>query len=223
MDDFLLHFFPVVYTQKHRARENYCKFDDQRLQLFTSLLYLAALAASFVASMLCTRFGRKSTMQAASVFFLVDTGLCVGATNLVMLIVGRLSLGVGIGFGNQAAPLFLSEITPVHIRGALNILFQLDVTIGILIANVVSYFTSNIHPDSWRYSLGGAAVPATVLFLESLIITETPTRLVECGRREAGRATLEKICSTTDVDDEFEDIKSPCEAAAALCEEEKPL
>lgn len=224
MDDFLLLFFPAVYARKHHARENnYCKFDDQRLQLFTSSLYLAALAASFVASMLCTRFGRKRTMQVASVFFLVGAGLCAGATNIIMLIVGRLCLGVGVGFGNQAAPLFLSEIAPAHIRGALNILFQLDVTIGILIANVVNYFTSNIHPAGWRYSLGGAAAPAAVLFLGSLIITETPTSLVERGRREAGRSTLEKIRGTAEVDDEFDEIKSACEAAAALCEEEKPF
>jgi hypothetical protein len=44
------------------------------------------------------------------------------------------------------APLFLSEIAPAHIRGALNILFQLNVTIGILVANIVNYYTSNIHP-----------------------------------------------------------------------------
>ncbi|KAM0888401.1 hypothetical protein ACQ4PT_028358 [Festuca glaucescens] len=219
MDD-----FPAVYARKHRAKENnYCKFDDQRLQLFTSSLYLAALATSFGASMVCTRFGRKRTMQATSVFFLIGAGLCAGAVNIVMLIIGRISLGVGVGFGNQAAPLFLSEITPAHIRGALNILFQLNVTIGILVANVVNYYTSNIHSAGWRYSLGGAGVPAAVLFLGSLIITETPTRLVERGHCEAGRAMLERIRSTKEVDDEFDEIKSACEAAAALCAEEKPF
>jgi MFS transporter, SP family, sugar:H+ symporter len=147
MDDFLELFFPSVYARKHRARENnYCKFDDQRLQLFTSSLYLAALVASFVASRACSRFGRKRTMQAASVFFLAGTALCAAATNIAMLIVGRVCLGVGVGFGNQAAPLFLSEIAPAHVRGALNILFQLNVTVGILIASVVNYFASRAHP-----------------------------------------------------------------------------
>uniref|UniRef100_A0A0E0E8Z5 Major facilitator superfamily (MFS) profile domain-containing protein n=1 Tax=Oryza meridionalis TaxID=40149 RepID=A0A0E0E8Z5_9ORYZ len=222
MDGFLIKFFPSVYARKHRARENnYCKFDDQRLQLFTSSLYLAALAASFAASRLCTRLGRRPTMQLASVFFLGGTALCAGAANLAMLIVGRICLGVGVGFGNQAAPLFLSEIAPAHIRGALNILFQLDVTIGILIANVVNYFTSSAHPSSgWRYSLGGAGAPAAVLFLGSLVITETPTSLVERGRRDAGRATLERIRGTRDVGGELDEIARACEAAAALSAEE---
>ncbi|KAK1642948.1 hypothetical protein QYE76_060753 [Lolium multiflorum] len=224
MDDFLVRFFPAVYARKHRAKEdNYCKFDDQRLQLFTSSLYLAALVTSFGASLVCTRFGRKRTMQAASIFFLIGAGLCAGAINIVMLIIGRISLGIGVGFGNQAAPLFLSEIAPAHIRGALNILFQLNVTIGILVANVVNYYTSNIHPAGWRYSLGGAGVPAAVLFLGSLIITETPTSLVERGHREAGRTMLERIRGTKEVDDEFDEIKSACETAAALCAEEKPF
>lgn len=42
----------------------------------------------------------------------------------------------------QAVPLFLSEIAPTRIRGALNILFQLNITIGILIANLINYGTS---------------------------------------------------------------------------------
>ncbi|CAN6180600.1 unnamed protein product [Urochloa humidicola] len=223
MDDFLLLFFPSVYARKHRARENnYCKFDDQRLQLFTSSLYLAALVSSFVASRACTRLGRKRTMQAASVFFLGGSALCACAVNLPMLIVGRVCLGVGVGFGNQAAPLFLSEIAPAHIRGALNILFQLNVTIGILVANVVNYFASAVHPLGWRYALGGAAAPAAVLFLGSLVITETPTSLVERGRVEAGRKTLETIRGTADVDGEFEEIRAACEHAAAMNAEEAP-
>lgn len=223
MDDFLVRFFPSVYARKHRARENnYCKFDDQRLQLFTSSLYLAALAASFVALRACTRLGRKRTMQAASAFFLAGSALCACAVVLAMLIVGCVCLGVGVGFGNQAAPLFLSEIAPAHIRGALNILFQLNVTAGILVANVVNYFTSSVHPLGWHYALGGAAAPAAVLFLGSLVITETPTSLVERGRAEAGRRTLEKIRGTTDMDAEFDEIHAGCDVAAALNTEEEP-
>ncbi|CAL5089289.1 unnamed protein product [Urochloa decumbens] len=223
MDDFLLLFFPSVYARKHRARENnYCKFDDQRLQLFTSSLYLAALVASFVASRDCTVLGRKRTMQAASVFFLAGTALCACASGLAMLIVGRVCLGAGVGFGNQAAPLFLSEIAPARIRGALNILFQLNVTIGILVANVVNYFASEIHPLGWRYALGGAAAPAAVLFLGSLVITETPTSLVERGREVDGRKTLERIRGTADVDDEYEEIRAACALAREMVAEEAP-
>ena len=36
-------------------------------------------------------------------------------------------------------PLYLSEIAPVHIRGQLNIMFQLSITIGILVAQIINY------------------------------------------------------------------------------------
>lgn len=43
------------------------------------------------------------------------------------------------GLATQAVPLYLSEIAPVHIRGQLNIMFQLSITIGILVAQVINY------------------------------------------------------------------------------------
>lgn len=102
MDDFLIRFFHEVYEKKHRAKEdNYCKYDNQYLQLFTSSLYLAAIVASLLASVFCKRFGRKPTIQAASIFFLMGAILDAAAVNIYMLIAGRLLLGAGVGFGNQ--------------------------------------------------------------------------------------------------------------------------
>ncbi|XP_010524814.1 PREDICTED: sugar transport protein 6-like [Tarenaya hassleriana] len=214
MNDFLKEFFPAVYEKKLHAHENnYCKYDNQFLQLFTSSLYLAALVASFAASAVCSKLGRRPTMQFASIFFLVGVGLTAAAKSLVMLIFGRVFLGFGVGFGNQAVPLFLSEIAPAKLRGGLNICFQLMVTIGILIANVVNYFTSKVHPNGWRYALGGAAVPAVILGLGSLVICETPTSLIERNKLEAGKATLKKIRGVENVEEEFESIVQACEFA----------
>lgn len=113
----------------------------------------------------------------------------------------------------QSVPLFLSEIAPVTSRGAVNILFQLFVTIGIFIANLVNYATSNMHPYGWRLSLGLAGVPAIFLFIGSLVITETPTSLVEHGKEEAGIKALKKIRGVQEVDAEFKQIKTACDIA----------
>jgi MFS family permease len=113
----------------------------------------------------------------------------------------------------QAVPLFLSEIAPTRIRGALNILFQLMITIGILIANLVNYRTTTIHPWGWRLSLGGAGIPAILLGLGSLFIAETPTSLIQRGHFDEGKATLVKIRGTVNVDAEFAEICRTCEAA----------
>ncbi|KAK3206471.1 hypothetical protein Dsin_020517 [Dipteronia sinensis] len=214
MDDFLIKFFPTVYLKKHRVKEdNYCKYDNPYLQLFTSSLYLAAIVASWIASFTCRKMGRKPTIVMASLFFLVGAILNVSAVNLIMLIAGRLCLGAGVGFGNQAVPLFISEISPAKYRGALNIVFQLLITVGILIANMINYGTSRLHPYGWRVSLGGAAVPALILFVGSLMIVETPVSLIERGKVEEGLKTLKKIRGVENVDREYEEIFQATELA----------
>ncbi|KAL9410566.1 hypothetical protein AB3S75_044354 [Citrus x aurantiifolia] len=214
MDDFLERFFPRVYEKKKHAHEdNYCKYDNQFLQLFTSCLYLAALIASFVASRVCSKQGRRPTMQIASFFFLVGVVLTSAAFHISMLILGRLALGIGVGFANQAVPLFLSELAPAKIRGALNISFQLFITIGIFIANMVNYAMSNVHPYGWRLSLAIAGVPALFLCVGSMSICETPTSLIERGRLEEGRVVLQRIRGVANVDNEFDSIVHACEMA----------
>ncbi|KAG5613747.1 hypothetical protein H5410_013571 [Solanum commersonii] len=214
MDDFLKKFFPQVYERKSHAKENnYCKYDDQLLQLFTSSLYLSALVASFFASKAATKFGRRPTICMASILFLAGAVLSAAAKNKLMLIFGRILFGIGVGFGNETVPLFLTEVAPIQHRGAVNILFQLFVTIGIFIANLVNYGTSMIHPHGWRLSLGFAAVPAIVLLLGSFVITDTPSSLIERGKDEQGKAALKKIRGVNDVEVEYQEIVAACEQA----------
>eukprot|EP01018_Ginkgo_biloba_P032615 Gb_31539 [translate_table: standard] len=207
MNDFLEKFFPVVYRNKQTARESaYCKYDNQGLQLFTSSLYLAGLVATFFASYTTRRFGRRPTMLIAGVFFLAGVAFNAAAKDLAMLIVGRILLGCGVGFANQAVPLFLSEIAPTRIRGGLNILFQLNVTIGILFANLVNYGTEKITPWGWRLSLGLAGIPAILLTVGSLFLVETPNSLIERGYKEEGMMVLRKVRGTNNVDAEFNEM-----------------
>ncbi|XP_022955929.1 sugar transport protein 13-like [Cucurbita moschata] len=220
MPSFLREFFPVVYEriQSHEAEDsNYCKYDNESLQLFTSSLYLAALTATFFASYTTTVLGRKHTMLIAGIFFIVGTVLNATAVSLLMLILGRISLGCGVGFANQAVPLFLSEIAPTRIRGALNILFQFDVTVGILFANLVNYGTSKIEGGwGWRVSLGLAGVPALLLTLGAILVDDTPNSLIERGHLEKGKSVLKKIRGTTNVEPEYMEIVEASRIAQAV-------
>ncbi|WOL16918.1 hypothetical protein Cni_G25706 [Canna indica] len=86
MDDFLEKFFPAVYRRKHETKDsNYCKYDNQGLQLFTSSLYLAGLTATFVASYTSRHLGRRITMLIAGCFFIVGVILNGAAQDLAML------------------------------------------------------------------------------------------------------------------------------------------
>lgn len=100
----------------------FCKYNDHMIQLFTSCLFLAGAAAAMVGSCTCKHYGRKATMVAGGFCFLVGTTLVALAMHMAMLVLGRVVLGVGVGFATQAAPLYLSEMAPYKLRGALNIM-----------------------------------------------------------------------------------------------------
>ena len=104
MEPFLKKFFPSVLEKQSAAAKHeseYCKFDSELLTLFTSSLYLAALIASFFASVVTRIFGRKVSMFVGGVAFLIGSILNGIAMNVALLIIGRLLLGVGVGFANQ--------------------------------------------------------------------------------------------------------------------------
>lgn len=193
----------------------WCTYNDQALQLFTSSLFLAGLFSSFFAGWLTRTHGRKATMVAAALCFLVGAGLNAGAVNLGMLIAGRICLGLGIGCANQVVPLYLSEMAPYNYRGALNQLFQLAVTLGILGAQLINYGLQDVS-WGWRLSLGLAGVPAAVLLVGGIMLPESPNSLIERGREEEGRRVLVKLRGTDDVNAEYEDIRAATEEAKLI-------
>ncbi|KAK1405332.1 Sugar transport protein 13 [Heracleum sosnowskyi] len=219
MESFLKEFFPVVYkrTQQPGRETNYCKYNNQRLQLFTSSLYVAALVATFFASYTTKKHGRRFSMRIAGIFYLGGVVLNAAALNLPMLIFGRIALGCGLGFSNQSVPLYLSELAPTRIRGALNLLFQLMVTFGILFANLVNYWTSKMEGGwGWRLSLGLAGIPALLLTAGSLIVFETPNSLIERGKLEEGKLVLKKIRGISNVEPEFRELVDASRVAGEI-------
>ncbi|KAL6567461.1 Transcription factor stp1 [Orobanche gracilis] len=214
MDRFLENFFPDVYRKQHAddSTNQYCKFDSAELTLFTSSLYLAALCSSVLASWVTRKLGRKLSMLVGGVLFCAGALLNAFAQSVWMLIVGRILLGFGIGFANQSVPLYLSEMAPYKYRGALNIGFQLSITIGILAANLLNYGFAKISGSlGWRLSLGGAMVPALIITVGSLVLPETPNSLIERGNQEEAREKLKRIRGVSDVDDEFHDLVTASE------------
>ena len=111
MDSFLKKFFHKVYIQKEEAKvSNYCVFDSQLLTSFTSSLYVSGLVTTFFASDVTKAFGRKASIVAGGAAFLAGTALGGAAFNVLMLIFGRLLLGVGVGFANQVASYIFSFV-----------------------------------------------------------------------------------------------------------------
>ncbi|HKZ00567.1 MAG TPA: sugar porter family MFS transporter [Rhabdochlamydiaceae bacterium] len=141
-----------------------------------SIILMGAFAGAFFGGMLADRFGRKNTLIFTSLIFIVGAVSAATATSLEALVVGRVVTGIAVGIISLVAPLYLSEISPPHYRGAVVSMHQLLVTVGILSAYVVNYLFA-IEGD-WRWMFGLAAVPALIQFCGLFFIPETPEWLL---------------------------------------------
>lgn len=219
MVPFLRKFFPSVLKKAGDAKTNmYCVYDSQVLTLFTSSLYIAGLASSLMASRITAMLGRKFTMILGGCTFLLGGVINGAAENVAMLIGGRILLGFGVGFANQAIPVYLSEVAPPKWRGAFNTGFQFFIGIGVLLANFINYGTAK-KSWGWRLSLGLAAVPAAIMTLGALIILDTPSSLVERGKLEQAKRSLQKARGKADIESELDELIKASQVAKQATEE----
>ncbi|KAL3714085.1 hypothetical protein ACJRO7_006086 [Eucalyptus globulus] len=210
MEPFLKKFFRDVYDKMNEDTKisNYCKYDNPLLTLFTSSLYISGLVASFFASSVTRAFGRKPSILVGGASFLAGSALGGAASNVYMLIFGRILLGVGVGFANQSVPLYISEMAPPRHRGLFNNGFQFCVGIGVLSANLINYGTEKIEGGwGWRISLAMAAVPASILTVGALFLPETANSLIQrSDDHEKAETMLRRIRGVNDVQAELNDL-----------------
>ncbi|XVF08499.1 hypothetical protein REPUB_Repub07fG0008500 [Reevesia pubescens] len=96
---------------------------------------------------------------------------------------------------------------PKH-RGAMNIVFEIGIGFGVLIANIINFGIEKIKGGwGWRISLSLAAVPASVLILGAIILPDTPNSLIQyTNNHEKAKRVLQRIRGTNDVQAELDDL-----------------
>ncbi|KAK6132219.1 hypothetical protein DH2020_034039 [Rehmannia glutinosa] len=220
MEPFLRKFFPGVYRKMKEDKEisNYCKFDSQLLTSFTSSLYIAGLISSFFAALVTRDYGRKPSIIIGGVAYMVGAALGGAASNIYVLIIGRILLGVGLGFTNQSVPLYLSEMAPSKYRGAFNVAFQICVSIGYNSATLINYGTVKIKGGwGWRISPRNGRRPGRNSRVRALFVPETPSSLIQINDdHNKARKALQKIRGTNDVQDELDDLIEASYASKAI-------
>ncbi|TFA98874.1 hypothetical protein CCMA1212_009314 [Trichoderma ghanense] len=130
---------------------------------FVSTLLLTAWLGSLLNGPIADRFGRKGSMMAAVVVFLLGSALQAGASTIGMLFGGRAVAGLAVGMLTMIVPMYMSEVSTAGIRGTLVVLQQLSITLGILVSYWLEYGTQYIGgtrcaPDI-PYSGGTPAKP----------------------------------------------------------------
>ena len=169
-----------------------------------SLLLGAAIGAGS-AGPLSDRLGRRNLIIIAAILFSIGAIGAALSPNVAMLVLFRVVLGLAVGAAALIVPLYLSEIAPTEIRGAISSLNQLMITVGILLAFIVNALLAN--SEAWRWMLGLAVVPSVVLLIGMYFMPETPRWLVSRGRDEDARAVLRQSRTEEETEQEIQDIK----------------
>jgi sugar porter (SP) family MFS transporter len=170
--------------------------DDFKLTPFlqgaiVSTLLLGAMVGAAFAGRLSDRLGRRVLIITAAIIFTVGSLLAALAPTVGVLIAARFILGLAVGSAALTVPLYLSEIAPAKIRGAIASLNQLMIVGGILAAFIVNAILAS--SGNWRLMLGLAAVPSLVLLAGMLFMPETPRYLVHAGEEDEARDVIEEL------------------------------
>ncbi|PBP21352.1 hypothetical protein BUE80_DR007920 [Diplocarpon rosae] len=163
--------------------------------LVTSATALFALLVSPVSGILADRLGRKRVVLLADLAFVLGAILQAISSSVVLMVAGRSVVGVAVGAGSFAAPLYISELSPAPFRGRLMTLNVLFITIGQVVAYVVgwAFVQWGNENTAWRWIVGLGAVPAGIQILTMVAMPETPRWLVMVNRRDEARTVLSKV------------------------------
>ncbi|KAK3168226.1 hypothetical protein OEA41_004672 [Lepraria neglecta] len=162
--------------------------------LTTSILSCGTFFGALIAGDLADMIGRRTTIITGCGIFTVGCILEVASTGLGVMVAGRLIAGVGVGFISAIVILYMSEIAPRKVRGAVVAGYQFCITIGILLANCVVYATQK------RDDTGSYRIPIAVQFLWAIILAiglfllpESPRYFVKKGKLEKAAKALSEV------------------------------
>ena len=194
-------------------------FFQQDFQISNSMvenITTAGLVGAVIGAMFTGRLsdiiGRKKVILIAAIIFIIGAAWSGWAPNDRVLIAARLFIGLAIGISSFSVPLYIAEISPTKIRGRLVSLFQLLITIGILVSYLSDLlFANNSNPSSWRPMFYVGVIPGLILFIGMLFLPETPRWLMSKGREDESRRILKRIEEPKLIEDSMQRMKDEIE------------
>src|SRR6201999_1798975 len=159
---------------------------------------LGAAAGAILAGPLADRYGRKVLLIVDAGIYAVGSILSAITPNAAVLLIARTLIGLAIGADSAIATAYISEYAPTSRRGALSMLQQWMITVGILVSYLVALVILKLWPGSagtvdWRLILGIGALPALVGVVLRSRMPESPRWLLRKGRYEDTQKAFAKL------------------------------
>ncbi|KAH9925279.1 general substrate transporter [Fomitopsis serialis] len=152
---------------------------DATFSVVTSVYTVGGLLGSLGANLVMDRWGRRGAVRVSAIATGLGAALMGVSAGLAPLILGRTLTGVGAGIGLCVGPIYLSELAPPKKRGAVGVLTQFAIVVGIMITQIMGLQLAT--PTRWRTVLFFSAALAAVQFVVSGGMIESPTWLDRNG------------------------------------------
>uniref|UniRef100_A0A3Q0RQC3 Solute carrier family 2, facilitated glucose transporter member 5 n=1 Tax=Amphilophus citrinellus TaxID=61819 RepID=A0A3Q0RQC3_AMPCI len=179
--------------------------------LSVAIFSVGGMLGSFSVGLFVNRFGRRNSMLMANVLAFISAifmGFSKLAASFEMLTIGRLIVGVYSGLSTGFVPMYIEEISPTSLRGALGTLHQLGVVIGILMAQIFGIESIMGNASLWPLLLGFTLLPAVLQCVLLPLCPESPRYLlINCNEESKARSVLIKLRGTDEVSEEMEEMK----------------
>lgn len=172
---------------------------DGQKELVTSITSVGALVAAMLSGAIADRYGRLSVMWLSTLAFTIGALMQAFSTSLFVFVFGRLIVGLGVGAASMVAPMYIAEIAPAKYRGRLVVLDVLCITGGQVVAYIIGFLLDGV-PFGWRYTVGFAAIPSTILFFVLPYLPESPRFLVQQFRYAEAHAVVWKTFPAATMD-----------------------
>lgn len=200
---FLLGYDIGIMSGAKRLIKREFSLSEGELELLVAILNLVSGPGGLLSGRLADVLGRRPSAALACVVTLCGALLMATASSYSILLIGRVITGLGVGCCFHVAPLYLTEISPKHVRGKLVSSFDLFINIGILVGYGVGYALTPDPSDAassgasaWRVMLGIGAVPPALILIGLIWLPESPRYLVSAGREREAREVLSRIYSS---------------------------
>ena len=191
---FLFGFDTIVISGADEPIQDLWKLTESMHGQAMSAALWGTVFGAMIAGFPADRLGRKPTLIGIGVLYFVSAIWSALAGDVLSFMIARFIGGVGVGISTVAAPMFISEIAPPHLRGRLAGMFQFNIVFGILVAYMSNALLEKfITADAWRWMLGAEAIPALLYSLMTFTIPESPRWLISRGRQEEGMKVLSEI------------------------------
>nr|XP_021205144.2 solute carrier family 2, facilitated glucose transporter member 1 isoform X2 [Bombyx mori] len=180
-----------------------------------SIYCAGGMIGGVITGIIADRFGRKGGLLLNNVLVFLAAAL-QGASKVVksaeMLILGRLLIGVNSGLNAGLVPLYLSEISPVSIRGSIGTVYQLVITVTILLSQLLGLSSVLGTEDGWPWLLALTAAPAVLQCLTLPLCPESPKYLLlNQGRELHAQRALNWLRGDVAVHGEMEEMHQEAE------------